>query len=267
MAGDTILNTIMQNRRRQIAALKEALPLETLAEQAFAAAQARKAADFAAVLQKPGLSVIAEVKKASPSKGVIQPDFHPVETARAYGQAGADAVSVLTEETYFQGSADVLRQVRAAVDLPVLRKDFIFDEWQLCEAAVLGADAVLLIASVLDVFELKKLMAVAGMLGLQCLVEVRSEEQAKAALRAGARVVGVNNRNLADFSVDLSAAARFRRLFPDDVVFVAESGISTADDMRRMQELGADAVLIGETLMRAADIPQKLRELRALTHG
>ena len=267
LPGQTILDTIMQNRRRQIAALKEARPIAALAEQAFAAAQARRAVDFTAALKKPRLSVIAEVKKASPSKGVIQPNFHPAETARAYEIGGADAVSVLTEETYFQGGADVLRAVRAEIGLPVLRKDFIFDNWQICEAAVLGADAILLIASVLDVFELKQRMAVADMFGLQCLVEVRSEEQAKTALRASARVVGVNNRNLADFSVDLSAAERFRRLIPADVAFVAESGISTAEDMRRMETLGADAVLIGETLMRAPDIPAKLRELRGGTDG
>lgn len=267
MSSETILDTIMANRRQQIAALKEKRPLHVLAEQAFAAQERREAVDFAAALKKPGLSVIAEVKKASPSKGVIQLDFRPVEIARAYEAAGADAISVLTEETYFQGSADILKQVRDAVLLPVLRKDFIFDEWQIAEACVLGADAVLLIASVLDVFALKKLLAVAEMFGLQCLVEVRSEDQARNALRAGARVVGVNNRNLATFDVDLSTAARFRHLFPDDVVFVSESGIATAGDMKRAADLGADAVLIGETLMRAPDICAKLKELRSLTHG
>lgn len=267
MSRETILDTIMANRRKQINVLKEKLPLCDLAEQAFAVHEKRVAVDFAAALKKPGLSVIAEVKKASPSKGVIQSDFHPVEIARTYEQAGADAVSVLTEETYFQGSADILKQVRAAVKLPVLRKDFIFDEWQICEACVLGADAILLIASVLDVFALKKLMAVAEMFGLQCLVEVRSELQAVNALRAGARVVGVNNRNLATFDVDLSATERFRHLLPKDVVFVSESGIATADDMKRVADLGADAVLIGETLMRAPDVAEKLWELRAFTHG
>lgn len=266
MSSETILDTIMANRRKQVDALKARIPLRILSERAFAAREKRVPVDFAAALKNPGLSVIAEVKKASPSKGVIQPDFRPVEIARAYAHAGADAISVLTEETYFQGSGEILKQVRDAVELPVLRKDFIFDEWQLCEACVLGADAVLLIASVLNVFELKKLMAVAEMLGMQCLVEVRSERQALDALHVGARVVGVNNRNLATFDVDLSVSAKFRHLFPSDVVFVSESGITTSADMERAANLGADAVLIGETLMRASNIEEKLRELRAFVH-
>lgn len=266
MSQQTILDTIMANRRKQVGILKEKLPLRILSEQAFAAYEKRRPIAFSAALKRPGLSVIAEVKKASPSKGVIQPDFHPAEISRAYEQAGADAISVLTEESYFQGGAEVLKTVRGTVCLPLLRKDFIFDEWQICEACVLGADAVLLIASVLDVFRLKELMAVAGMFGMQALVEVRSEKQALSALRAGARVVGVNNRNLATFDVDLSAAGRFRRLIPEDVVFVAESGITTVQDMKRMDDLGADAVLIGETLMRAPDIGAKLRDLKAFAH-
>lgn len=267
MSSETILDTIMANRRRQVEILKKKLPLHVLAEQAFAACEKRVPHDFAAALKKTGLSVIAEVKKASPSKGVIRPDFHPAEIARAYEQAGADAVSVLTEETYFQGSGEILKQVRATVELPVLRKDFIFDKWQVCEACVLGADAILLIATVLDVFELKKLMAIAEMFHMQCLVEVRNQAQAVNALRAGARVVGVNNRNLANFEVDLSATERLRHLFPEDVAFVSESGITAAADMRRVADLGADAVLIGETLMRAPDIGQKLQELRDYVHG
>ncbi|HCB99880.1 MAG TPA: indole-3-glycerol phosphate synthase TrpC [Ruminococcaceae bacterium] len=262
MGKGTILDTIMANRKKQVALLKEKTPLEKMAEQAFATHAMRQAIDFASALKEGDLSVIAEVKKASPSKGVIQPDFHPEKTALAYQKAGANAISVLTEETFFQGSAEVFQQVRTKVSLPLLRKDFIFDEWQLCEACIMGADAVLLIASLLDVFALKKLLAIAEMFGMQCLVEVRSEEQAKNALRAGARVVGVNNRDLATFKVDLSAAARFRKLIPEDVVFVSESGIVHTEDMRRMREIGADAVLIGETLMRAPNIEEKMRELR-----
>ncbi len=267
MNRPTILDAIMANRKKQVAALKEKKPLEMLAEEAFAAKAARKPVDFAAALRAPGLSVIAEIKKASPSKGLIQPDFRPADRARAYEAGGASAISVLTEETYFQGGPEVLKTARAASRLPILRKDFIFDEWQICEACLLGADAILLIASVLDVFRLKELLAVAEMYDLQALVEVRSEEQVQKALRAGARVMGVNNRNLATFDVDLAAAERFRRLIPGDVVFVAESGITDTADMARMAALGADAVLVGETLMRVPDPEVRLRELRSFADG
>ena len=262
-----ILDMLMANRRRQVRELRERTPLSAITEQAFEYHTTHRTVDFAASLSKSGLSVIAEIKKASPSKGLIREDFDPAAIAREYEQAGADACSVLTEETYFRGGGEVLRTVRGAAGLPLLRKDFIFDEWQLCEARLLGADAVLLIASVLDLFELKKCIAVSEMLGMQCLVETRDPGQVKNALRAGARIVGVNNRDLATFEVDFGRAQALRALVPRDVLFVAESGIHTPDDMRRMEEIGADAVLMGEVLMSAPSPGEKLRELKGYGHA
>jgi indole-3-glycerol phosphate synthase len=258
-----ILDMIVNNRKKQLSALKEQMPLSVITEKAFAYHMLHKTADYAQALKGFGLSVIAEVKKASPSKGIIKENFEPVSIAREYEAAGANALSVLTEETYFKGSGQYLRSIRNAVNLPLLRKDFIFDEWQICEARLLGADAILLITSILDLFELKKFIAVAEMLGMQCLVEARSEEAIKSALRAGAKMIGVNNRDLGTFEVDLKKAEALRRLVPPEVVFVAESGIHTPDDMRQMNDIGADAVLVGEALMRAPSITDKLHELKA----
>ena len=262
-----ILDMLVANRRCQVRELREKTPLPVITERAFEYHMTHRAADFAASLGEFGLSVIAEIKKASPSKGLIREDFDPAAIAREYEQAGADACSVLTEETYFKGSGEVLRTVRGTVGLPLLRKDFIFDEWQICEARLLGADAVLLIASVLDLFELKKFIAVSEMLGMQCLVEAHDPGQVKNALRAGAKIVGVNNRDLATFEVDFGRAQALRALVPRDVLFVAESGIRTPGDMRRMEEIGADAVLMGEVLMRAPSPGEKLREMKGYRYA
>jgi indole-3-glycerol phosphate synthase len=257
-----ILDMIIKNRKRQLKEFKEKTPLSIITEKAFAHHMTHKTADFAESLRGFGLSVIAEVKKASPSKGIIKEDFEPVSIAREYEYAGANAISVLTEETYFKGCGEYLTSIRHAVRLPLLRKDFIFDEWQICEASLLGADAVLLIATVLDLFELKKYIAIAEMLGMQCLVEARNEEQIQLAIRAGAKIIGVNNRNLNTFEVDLKTTEKLRRLVPSEIVFVSESGIAGVNDMRYMEEVGADAVLVGEVLMRAPSITEKLRELK-----
>ncbi len=218
--------------------------------------------DFAGALRADRLAVIAEVKKASPSKGLIQPDFDPVATAMAYEAAGADAVSVLTEERYFQGSSAYLSAIRKAVSLPLLRKDFIFDPYQIYEARVLGADAVLLIAALLSTEAIREFLAVAKSVGLACLTEVHNEEELERVLSAGCPIVGINNRNLKTFAVDLNVTARLSKMLPADTILVAESGIQKSADLRMVREQGADAVLIGETLMRSGDIGAALSSLR-----
>ncbi|MBX6378942.1 MAG: indole-3-glycerol phosphate synthase TrpC, partial [Clostridia bacterium] len=207
--------------------------------------------------------VIAEVKRASPSAGSIRPDAEPASVARTYEEAGAAAVSVLTDRVYFQGSPEDLAAVRSAVRLPVLRKDFIVDEGQLFEARLLGADSVLLIATVLDRRELARLLGLARDLGLGALVEVHDEAELERAVAVGADVVGVNNRDLRTFVTDLATAERLGPLVPRDLVWVAESGLRTRADVARMADAGAHAVLVGEALMRAADAGALLRSLAA----
>jgi indole-3-glycerol phosphate synthase len=256
-----ILDDIFKNRAIQVARQKERLPFAEIEHRAFEFAAGHKANNFAAALKKDSVSIIAEVKKASPSKGLICKDFDPVKIAGRYQAAGAAAISVLTEESYFQGSGAYLEAIRAKVELPLLRKDFIFDEWQLCEARLLGADAVLLIAAMLEPKELKRLYEFAISLGMQVLVETHNEDEIEEAKAAGAQIFGVNNRNLFDFTVDLCCAERLSKLLPKDSVFVAESGIFDRADVVRMRDAGADAVLVGESLMRAPSIEQKIIEL------
>lgn len=257
-----ILDTILENRAHQVAASQKKCPVKILAARAGAHARSHPTADFAGALRGGGLSVIAEIKRASPSKGLIRQDFDPVAIAREYEAAGAACLSVLTEETYFRGSGDYLKAVRQAVNLPLLRKDFIINAWQVYESCLLGADAILLIASVLDAKTLARLIETAGALDMQCLVEAHTPDQLQKALGAGARMVGVNNRDLRDFSVDFTRAERLRTMVPRDVVFVAESGVSGAADMRRLHAVGANAVLMGEILMRAPSPGARLKELR-----
>ena len=206
--------------------------------------------------------MIAEVKKASPSKGLIRADFHPVEVAKAYEQNGANALSVLTEEHYFQGNSAYLRAIRAAVNLPILRKDFFIDPYQIYEARVLGADAILLIAALLDTTTMREFAEIAHGLGLACLTEVHNEEELACALEAGCDILGINNRNLKTFEVSLSVTERLARLAPEGRILVSESGIRGNADMKAVRRHGANAVLIGETLMRSGDIGRSLRELR-----
>ncbi len=219
---------------------------------------------FGAVKRNGEISIIAEVKKASPSKGVIREEFDPVDIARQYSKAGVQAISVLTEKHFFQGDDEYLRMVRQVAPVPLLRKDFIIDLWQVYQSRVLGADALLLIASILPEDQLKKLIIVSGILGMQSLVEVHDEKELEKSLEAGARIIGINNRNLSTFEVDLETTAKLIDKIPHDRAVVSESGISTAADMKLMKELGVDAVLIGETLMRASSINDKLEELRKL---
>ena len=217
---------------------------------------------FEQALKKEGISFICECKKASPSKGLIAPDFPYLEIAKAYETAGADAISVLTEPKWFLGSDQYLREIAAEVSIPCLRKDFTVDPYMIYEAKVLGASAVLLICSILSEEQLKEYREIADTLGLSALVEAHDEEEIRMALRSGARIIGVNNRNLKDFSVDTENSRRLREMVPSDVLFVSESGVRTPEDVAKLREIGVDAVLIGETLMRAEDKKAKLAELR-----
>ena len=258
-----ILDQIVAATAKRVAALKETTTLEALKSQAkrsenpfaFEQALARKQAAGA-------IAFICEVKKASPSKGVIAVDFPYVEIARDYQAAGADAISVLTEPDYFQGSNDYLTEIKEQVTIPVLRKDFIIDAIQIYEASLIGADAILLICSILDTDTIREYLEIADALGLSALVEAHDEAEVEQALAAGARVIGVNNRNLKTFEVDLQNSIRLRQLVPPEILFVSESGIRTAEDIAKLRENGTNAVLIGETLMRSGDKKAALDQLR-----
>lgn len=223
-----------------------------------------KKGDFAfeKALRKPGISFICECKKASPSKGLIAPDFPYLQIAKEYEDAGADAISVLTEPKWFLGSDAYLKEIATAVSVPCLRKDFTVDKYMIYEAKLLGASAVLLICSILSEAQIREYLAVCETLGLSALVETHDEEEVDMALAAGARVIGVNNRNLKDFTVDTENSRRLRERIPRDVLFVSESGVSGPEDVKRLAQIGADAVLVGEALMRASDKKQMLFELR-----
>ena len=216
---------------------------------------------FTAALKAPGISMICEIKKASPSKGLISPDFPYLEIAAAYERGGASCISCLTEPAYFLGSDRIFGEVRRAVSLPMLRKDFTVSAYQLDQARVMGADAALLIVSLLDDGTLAAYLERCEELGIAALTETHNEEEIRRAVSAGAKIIGVNNRNLKDFSVDFENAARLRDRIPPDRLYVAESGVRTAEDVARLRRIGADAALVGETLMRAADPAEKLREL------
>lgn len=208
------------------------------------------------------MSFICECKKASPSKGLIEPDFRYLEIAREYEAAGADCISVLTEPKWFLGSDEYLKEITKTVSIPCIRKDFTVDEYQIYQAKTLGAAAVLLICSILSEVQLGEYIKICDSLGISALVEIHNEKEAGMAVRAGARIIGVNNRNLKDFTVDTANSKKLRDLIPDDIIFVSESGVKSTDDIRAIREIGADAVLIGETLMRADDKKAKLDELR-----
>lgn len=213
-------------------------------------------------LRQPGISFICEVKKASPSKGLIAEDFPYVEIAKAYEQAGAACISVLTEPSKFLGSDAYLKEITENVKTPVLRKDFTVDAYQIYQAKVLGASMVLLICSLLDEETIRAYIGICDSLGLSALVEAHDDEEIAMAVRAGARIIGVNNRNLKDFTVDVNNSRRLRKLVPSHVLFIAESGIKNADDIRVLYEAGVNGVLIGETLMRSADKKAMFDELR-----
>lgn len=257
----SVLDEIVASKRREIEAAKAARSESDLRTAANAAARPR---DFFQALAAPGpIKLIAEVKKASPSAGIIRADFNPVAIARTYQQHGATCLSVLTDAPFFQGSLDDLRRVRAEVSLPVLRKDFILDKYQLLEARAAGADAVLLIAECLDDCNLRALHNEAVALGMTPLVELYEPENLPRVLEAGATLIGINNRNLHTFKTDLDHTLRMREKVPDTCLLVAESGIRTRSDVERLEAAGVDAILVGETLMASPDIGAAVAALLA----
>jgi indole-3-glycerol phosphate synthase len=256
----TILDQLAAHARERVAAKRA--EMDTAALRALALDLPRGDFAFERALRGPGVSFICECKKASPSKGVIAEDFPYLQIARQYEAAGADAISVLTEPKWFLGHDSYLKEIASAVSIPCLRKDFTVDEYMIYEAKVLGASAVLLICSILSETQIRDYIAVSDALGLSALVEAHDEAEVEMALKAGARVIGVNNRNLKDFSVDPENSRRLRRLIPGDVLFVSESGVKSTEDVAAIRSMGADAVLVGEALMRAHDKKAMLAKLR-----
>lgn len=256
----TILDQLADHARERVAAAQRAVPLEELRRQACSLPKGDFA--FERAMGKEGLSFICECKRASPSKGLIAPEFPYLQIAKEYEAAGADGISVLTEPKWFLGSDQYLQEIVRAVSVPCLRKDFTVDAYMIYQAKVLGASAVLLICSILTRGQLTDYLQICDSLGLSALVEIHDEAEGEMALRAGARLVGVNNRNLKDFSVDTDNSRRLRAMIPHDVRFISESGVRDSSDVARLRALGADGVLVGETLMRAADKKAALAELR-----
>ncbi len=256
----TILDQLAAHARERVEAAKRRVPPEVLRREAQALP--RGSFPFEQALKLPRLSFICECKKASPSKGLIAPAFPYVQIAREYAAAGADAISVLTEPKWFLGSDRYLQEIAEAVPTPCLRKDFTLDPYMIHQAKVLVASAVLLICAILTGEQIKEYIALCDELGLSALVEAHDEGEVETALAAGARVIGVNNRNLKDFSVDTDNSRRLRAMIPPEVVFVSESGVGGPEDVKALRALGADAVLIGEALMRSPDKAALLRQMR-----
>jgi len=254
-----ILDEIIAHKKEELAETKRQTPLTNIKSEASDAGPAR---GFGRSLTGPGdMRLIAEVKKASPSRGVIRDDFDPVMIAKAYEESGASCLSVLTERKFFQGSLDHLGRIRKAVTLPLLRKDFIIDEYQIHEARAAGADAILLIAACLETQQLGDYLGIARRLGLDALVESHTYAELDKSLLAGATLVGINNRDLRTFTVSLQTTLDLIKDIPDDCTVVSESGIKTRDDVLRLRQAGVDAILVGESLLREKDIGRKVKEL------
>lgn len=261
MPDTAVLDTILEHKRGEVAVRRVRVPPAEMQKRAQDMPPPR---DFLRALHSPRrgkVALIAEIKKASPSAGIIRADFYPAEIARAYSDGGADCLSVLTDERFFQGSDAYLQQARICVNLPVLRKDFIVDDYQLYEARTLGADAILLIVSALSPAQVADYAALAHFLGMAALIEVHTEPEMRTALEAKMTLIGINNRNLSTFTTDLSTTARLAALVPSQVTLVAESGIKTRADVGTVQQAGAHAILVGETLMRAQDITGAVGDL------
>lgn len=256
----TILDELADAARERTEANKKNVSLEQIKKMAFELPKGNF--EFENALKKDGISFICECKKASPSKGIIAEDFPYLQIAKEYQTAGADCISVLTEPTKFLGSDDYLREIALEVAVPCIRKDFTVDEYMIYEAKLLGAKAVLLICAILSEDKIAQYIKICDSLGMSALVEAHDEAEIKSAVNAGARIIGVNNRNLKDFSVDTNNSRRMRELVPEDIIFVSESGIKDSGDIKALKDSGVDAVLIGETLMQAEDKTQKLLELR-----
>ncbi|MBO7409410.1 MAG: indole-3-glycerol phosphate synthase TrpC [Candidatus Methanomethylophilaceae archaeon] len=258
-----ILRELADAARIRVKDAKEKVPMEEMVRRA-SSMPALSGFPFEKSLSKDGIGFICECKKASPSKGVIAAEFPYLEIAKEYEAAGASAISVLTEPTRFLGEDRFLKEISETVRIPCLRKDFTVDEYMIYEARTLGASAVLLICSLLDRDELERYIGIAHELGMSALCETRDASEIRMALDAGARVIGVNNRDLRDFTVDLNKCIELRPLVPDNVLFVAESGISSREDIERLENAGVDAVLIGESLMRSSDRRKALDGLRGI---
>ncbi len=259
----TILDKLAEHARERVAEAKKDISSSEIYRAAMS--MPKGGFEFENALKSDDISFICECKKASPSKGLIAENFPYLQIAKDYEAAGADCISVLTEPKWFLGRNDYLREIAANVSIPCLRKDFTVDEYMIYEAKTLGASAVLLIVSILSETQLREYIKICDELGLSALVEIHDENEALTAVNAGARLIGVNNRNLKDFSVDTGNSRRLRNLIQRDILFVSESGVKTADDVNALREIGADAVLVGETLMKAENKCDKLKELRGLS--
>ena len=259
VATDTVLDRILARKVEELAEARTRMPERETIARAESSVYAPR--DMLAALRSDRVCLVAEVKRASPSKGELTHDFAPVMTAAAYAWNGAAAISVLTDEDFFQGRLRYLRAIREAVDIPILRKDFIIDPYQVCEGRWAGADAILLIVAALSDGQLAELYALTEELGMTALVEAHNEWEMERALRLGASLIGVNNRDLKTFDVDLGTTARLAKMVDEDVVLVAESGIFSGEDARDMGRLGAQAILVGEALMKAPDMVSLVREL------
>ena len=253
-----MLDKIVTDKREEVEERQQSMPLASLEEQI---ARREAPLDLALALGGGHIRLIAEVKRASPSRGVLRPDFKPVELAKTYAQGGAAAISVLTDAKYFQGSTDHLAAIRKEVELPLLRKDFIIHPYQIYQSRACGADALLLIAAVLSQQQLEELLLLSHSLGLKCLVEVHNEAEVKRALLSGAEIIGINNRNLNTFAADIDTTRRLLPLIPAGRIVVSESGIKNRDDVARLKRWGVDAILVGEALVTADDVGNKMREL------
>ena len=255
-----ILDEIIEAKREELAGLKQTVPLYQLEE--CIAAQPPPL-DFASALRGEGIRLIAEVKKASPSRGIICPDLDPVELAQTYADNGAAAISVLTERRYFLGSLEHLAAIKENLNkqnIPLLRKDFIFDPYQVYESCAYGADAILLIVAILSGDKLEEMLSLSHNLGLECLVEVHNEAEMESAILSGAKIIGINNRDLGSFSVDLTTTKRLCPLVPPDRIIVSESGIKDRADVLMVRGWGVDAILVGEAIVSADDVAAKMRE-------
>ncbi|MCR5599757.1 MAG: indole-3-glycerol phosphate synthase TrpC [Ruminococcus sp.] len=256
----TILDQLADHARERVAAAKKKLSADDVKKMALELPKGQF--EFEKALKKDDIAFICECKKASPSKGIIADEFPYLDIAKEYEAAGADCISVLTEPKWFLGSDEYLREIASNVSIPCIRKDFTVDEYMIYEAKLLGAKAVLLICSILSQQQISEYIEICDELGISALVEAHDEAELRAAVAAGSRIIGVNNRNLKDFSVDTGNSRRLREIAPEDVSFVSESGVKSAEDIRLLRESGVNAVLIGETLMRAADKKAKLAELK-----
>ncbi|MBA7610037.1 Indole-3-glycerol phosphate synthase [subsurface metagenome] len=253
-----MLNRIIAEKREEVEQRKKDIPVSSLKERV---AQRRAPLDFAHALSGGSTRLIAEVKRASPSRGLLCPNFDPVELAKTYAQGGAAAISVLTEANYFQGSIEHLAAIREEVRLPLLRKDFIFDQYQIYESGAYGADALLLIVAILSQEQLEGLLSLSSSLGLSCLVEVHNEAEVERALLSGAKIIGINNRDLNTFKVDINTTCRLRPLVPEGRIVVSESGIRSRGDVEKLKGWEVNAVLVGEALVTAGDILARMREI------